>query len=254
MAASLASGALLIRLDGHTRYADDYISSSLAAWRHGVAVGGPMLAEGSTAWARATASAMQDPLAIGPARFHHADDVEEVDTVYLGTFERRQFLDIGGYRSFPSGTVEDTDFYSRWRADGGSVLVDPAIVSWYRPRTTWRGLGHQYFRDGRGKSELLWINGRFPSFRPLAPALLTLGLVVTSIVGIIATWLPFAFLGVSWAAALVLIGARSPTSRVRTGIVAGTMHIAYGAGLWWGLISGRPPVKTLGLSGSTHET
>jgi len=253
MAASLASAALLIRLDGHTRYAPDYVSVSLDAWRPGVAVGGPMLAEGSTAWARATVSAMQDPLAIGPARFHHADDIEEVDTVYLGTFERSRFLDIGGYRTFPSGTVEDTDFYSRWRSHDGIVFVDPAIQSWYRPRGTWRGLVRQYFRYGRGKAELVWTNGRLPSRRPLAPALLILGFPVSVIVGFATTWLPFAFLGVSWVSALALIGARSSDARVRTAFVAGTMHITYGTGLWWGLLSGRPSVKTLGLEKSTER-
>lgn len=245
-AALLASGTVLVRLDGHTRYAENYVSSSLQAWRPGIAVGGPMLAEGSSAWARATASAMQDPLAIGPARFHHADTVEEVDTVYLGTFERSRFLDIGGYRSFPSGTVEDTDFYSRWRAHGGTVIVDPAIGSWYRPRDTWRALTKQYFRYGRGKAELIWLNGRLPSLRPLAPTLLVVGMGLFTVVGFASTWLPLAALSAAWFAALAVVAARARTLRVRTSVVAATMHLAYGAGLWWGLLAGRPTVETLG--------
>lgn len=253
-AASVATGMLLVRIDGHTRYADDYVSSSLEAWKPGVAVGGPMLAEGSTAWARATAAAMRDPLAIGPARFHHADAVEEVDTVYLGTFERRRFLGIGGYRSFPSGTVEDTDFYARWRSSGGTVLVDPEIVSWYRPRDTWRGLVQQYFRYGLGKAELLWLNGRLPSVRPLAPALLIAAGGVFGIVGILWSWVPLAVLGAAWVGILGVVAARADAYRLRTAIVAATMHIGYGAGVWWGLISGRPRVETLGLDGSTERT
>ena len=246
-AASLATGTLLTRLDGHTRYGDDYVSASLGAWRQGVAVGGPMLAEGSTPWARATTSAMQDPLAVGPARFRHADQVEEVDTVYLGTFDRSTFLAIGGYRSFPSGTVEDTDFCARWRSNGGTVIVDPAIESWYHPRETWRGLVRQYFRYGHGKAELVWINGHLPSLRPLAPSLLLTGLVVTGIIGFTATWLPFAALTLLWLGALTLIGARSDSLRIRTAVVAGTMHTAYGAGLWRGIFTGRPIVRALGF-------
>jgi succinoglycan biosynthesis protein ExoA len=249
-AARAASCALLIRLDGHSRYATDYVTASIAAWRPGVAVGGPMNAAGATAWQRATANAMGDPLAIGPARFHHADHVEQVDTVYLGTFDRSAFLTLGGYRTFPSGTVEDTDFYARWRNNGGIVLVDPAIETWYEPRPTWRGLVRQYFRYGRGKSELLWINGRLPSLRPLAPALLVFGFVLAAAIGLVATWLPFAALIALWVAALALIGTRAKTLHLRTAIVAGTMHVTYGAGLWWGLLRGRPSVKTLGLTGS----
>jgi glycosyltransferase involved in cell wall biosynthesis len=247
-AAETATGALLVRLDGHTRYADNYVAASLLAWEPGVAVGGPMRAEGSTPWGRATATAMDDHLAIGPAKFHHADEVEDVDTVYLGMFDREKFISIGGYRSFPSGTVEDTDFYTRWHSDGGIVRVDPAIKSWYRPRDTWRGLARQYFRYGRGKAELVWLNGRLPSLRPLAPALLVAGAVVFIVVGFTVTWVPLAALTVSWLGALALVATRAKTSPVRTGVVAGTMHAAYGSGLWWGLLSGRPTVKTLGLS------
>lgn len=246
-AASVATGTLLVRLDGHTRYAQDYVTASLEASRPGVAAGGPMMAEGSTGWAGSTASAMADSLAIGPARFHHASVVETVDTVYLGVFERERFLELGGYRSFPSGTVEDTDFYARWRASGGTVIVDPAIRCWYQPRGTWGALTAQYFRYGRGKAELVWLNGRLPSPRPLAPAMLTAGFGLTLILGLTMTWIPFVLLGAAWAIALTVVAGRAPSSRLRTAIVAGTMHAAYGAGLWWGLLAGRPNVQTLGL-------
>ncbi len=246
-AASVAAGTLLVRLDGHTRYAQDYVTASLEASRPGVAAGGPMMAEGSTGWAGSTASAMADSLAIGPARFHHANVVETVDTVYLGVFERERFLDLGGYRSFPSGTVEDTDFYARWRSSGGTVIVDPAIRCWYQPRGTWGALTAQYFRYGLGKAELVWINGRLPSPRPLAPAMLTAGFGLTLILGLTMTWIPFVLLSAAWAIALTVVAARAPSSRLRTAIVAGTMHAAYGAGLWWGLLAGRPNVQTLGL-------
>jgi glycosyltransferase involved in cell wall biosynthesis len=247
-AASAASGSILIRLDGHTRYADNYVTASLLASKPGVAVGGPMLAEGSTAWEAATAQAMADPLAIGPAKFHHADGVEDVDTVYLGTFEREKFISIGGYRTFPSGTVEDTDFYTRWRASGGTVRVDPSIMSWYRPRDSWRGLVHQYFRYGLGKAELVWLNGRLPSPRPLAPAILVVAIGVLTITGIVWTWIPLAVLGLAWFTALGIVALRARSYRLRTALAAATMHIGYGGGFWWGLGKGRPNIQTLGMS------
>lgn len=251
-AANHATGDLLVRLDAHTRYADDYVATSLASWAPATAVGGPMLAEGDTKWAQAVALAMKNPLAIGPARFRHANKVEEVDTVYLGTFERERFLDLGGYRTFPSGTVEDTDFYSRWRAAGGTVIVNPAIVSWYKPRSTWRDILRQYFRYGVGKAELVWLNGRLPTPRPLAPVVFVAALAVTGVIAIGWrragwTWIPLAALGAIWVGALGSVAARAKKLRLRTAIVAGTMHLAYGAGFWTGLVSGRPKVKTLGM-------
>jgi cellulose synthase/poly-beta-1,6-N-acetylglucosamine synthase-like glycosyltransferase len=197
-----------------------------------------MLAEGDNLWEVATANAMSDPIAIGPGRFHHADEIEEVDTVYLGTFDRQDFLDVGGYRRFPSGTVEDTDFYVRWRAAGFTVIVDPSIRSWYRPRSSWRALARQYLRYGRGKSELLLANGRFPSMRPFAPALLVAGFVGGTAIALVWSWVPLAMLAGLWIAALGVVGVRAPNHRLSTTVAAATMHVAYGCGLWLGVGAG----------------
>ncbi len=247
VAASSADTDLLVRLDGHTTYAPDYVDASVAAWRTDLAVGGPMTARGETPWSEATAYAMDDPMAIGPARFHHATAPEDVDTVYLGTFERAAFLDVGGYRTFPSGTVEDTDFYRRWRALGGVVRVDPAIRSWYHPRSTWRGLWRQYVRYGRGKAELLWTNGRLPSLRPVAPAGLVMLLAAGTIVAVVSTPWPLVVLVGMWGLLLGVVATRSPARRLRTAAAAATMHLAYGTGLWAGVLGGRPKVRTLGM-------
>jgi succinoglycan biosynthesis protein ExoA len=254
VAATIADTDLLIRLDGHTTYAPDYIDASVAAWAEDLAVGGPMRARGDTPWSEATAYAMDDPMAIGPARFHHATVAEDVDTVYLGTFERAVFLDVGGFRTFPSGTVEDTDFYRRWRERGGIVRVDPAVRSWYHPRSKWRGLWRQYVRYGRGKAELLWLNGRLPSVRPAAPAALVLLLAVGAVLAV--SWTPWplvALIGV-WGLALGVVAARSPARRLRTAAAAATMHVAYGLGLWIGVFAGRPEVHTLGMPEPASRT
>lgn len=247
LAATQASADLLVRLDAHTDYADDYIERSIATWRDDVAVGGPMRAVASEPWPTAIANAMDDPLAIGPARFRHATQVEEVDTVYLGTFDRRSFLDVGGFRTFPSGTVEDADFYARWRARGWTVLVDPAIRSSYHPRRSWSDLVRQYARYGAGKAELLWINGRLPSPRALAPAALVAGLVVGGVASVVVWPGAIAVVGVPWLAVVGYVGARAPSRRWRTAAATATMHVAYGVGLWSGLLRGRPVVTTFGL-------
>lgn len=245
LAARAATGDLLVRLDGHTRYAPNYVDASIQAWKPSTAVGGPMLAEGTNRWESATANAMSDPIAIGPGRFHHATQVEEVDTVYLGTFGREDFLEVGGYRRFPSGTVEDTDFYARWRSSGRSVFVDPSIRSWYRPRASWKRLALQYWRYGRGKSELLLVNGRFPSLRPIAPALLVAGLVAGTAVGVVWSWIPLGVLGGAWMVAVALVGIRARSHYLSTSVAAATMHVAYGAGLWAGLVAGFGRAKEL---------
>lgn len=251
LAAAHASADILVRLDAHTGYADDYLDRSLQDWRPGRAVGGPMRATGTSPWTQAIANAMADPWAIGPARFRHASRIEEVDTVYLGMFERSTFLAVGGFRTFPSGAVEDTDFYARWREHGWSVVVDPEIRSTYHPRRSWKAMWGQYERYGVGKAELLWVNGRLPSTRALAPAILVAGLAAGGAASLI-VW-PWSFVAVAapWLTMIGVVGARAPTRRWRTALAAATMQLAYGVGTWHGVLRGRPDVQVLGLDGST---
>jgi hypothetical protein len=93
------------------------------------AIGGRMNPVGRTRFGRAVAAAMNSPLTMGPARFHHAGAREEVDTVYLGAFSGKASRRSAASATFPSGSSEDADFYYRWRRSGRRVFVDPAIVT-----------------------------------------------------------------------------------------------------------------------------
>jgi len=244
-AAAEARGDILVRADGHTRFAPDYVRRSVEVLSDtGGAVGGRMSPEGRTAYGRAVMAAMRSPLTMGPGRFHHATEREEVDTVYLGAFSRVEFAELGGFRPFPSGTSEDADFYYRWRSSGRKVFVDPCIVSTYTPRDTPRSLGRQYFRYGQGKAEMLWLNGVLPSLRPMAPLLLVLGAVAGVAVGIATgVWWPLlAILGV-WLLLLLGVAVASGESIPRVLSAASIMHLAYGLGMVWGLILGPSPIR-----------
>ncbi len=233
--AEVAATDILVRADAHTTYAPDYLTRSVSALLStgASAVGGPMRPEGSTAFGRAVAGAYQSKVGIGPAPFHHSEENIEADTVYLGTMARQTFIDQGGLRTLPSGVAEDADFYYRLRQDGGRVLVVPAIRSSYRPRQTPGGLWRQFYRYGLGKADMLYINGEFPSWRPLAPLALLIGLVAGLVVGLATgSWLPLQILVAPWLVVL-LVGARgSPIGIAAIAI----MHIAYGVGLVRGLL------------------
>lgn len=244
-AAEAASGEILIRADGHSVYATDYIRRSVDALgtTEQVAVGGPMNPVATSPFGEAVAAAMGSRMTM-PAQFHHAERAMTVDTVYLGAFRREAFLSLGGFRSFPSGAAEDADFYARWRLSGRTVLVDPTIHSMYTPRERPAPLIRQYFRYGQGKAEMLWANGRFPSSRPLAPALLVLGLVVTAIVAIAARiWWPLLVLLLVWAGWLAVAAVRSGGRPPAVFGAAALMQLSYGTGLLWGLGRGPWPVR-----------
>ena len=52
---------------------------------------------GRTSFGRAVAAATSSPIGIGNGRFHYATEACDVETVYLGTFDRRTIVAVGGY-------------------------------------------------------------------------------------------------------------------------------------------------------------
>ena len=240
LASAKASGEVLVRADGHTRFASDYVRASVEVLADtGGAVGGRMFPVGRSSFGRTVAAAMKSPLTMGPGRFHHSTSREEVDTVYLGAMLKEQFQALGGFRPFPSGTSEDADFYFRWRRDGGKVYVDPSIRSEYTPRDRPADLWRQYFRYGMGKAEMLWRNGKLPSWRPLAPLALVLGVALLALVGLVTgVWVPLMVLAGLWLVLLIWVALRADEPAPGVLFVAGIMHLAYGLGELWGLVRG----------------
>jgi succinoglycan biosynthesis protein ExoA len=178
-------------------------------------------------------------LAIGHCKFHHAAEPVEADTVYLGTFRRSDFLASDGYRDLPHGVAEDADLFYRWRDAGRTILLDPAIESTYSPRESVRSLFRQFRLYGAGKADMLYANGRWPSWRPLAPLLLVTALIATFLLAAATgiRW-PFWSLLAVWIVVLLVAAriARRPIERLRVFVAAATMHMAYGIGLLQGLL------------------
>lgn len=245
---ALATDAdVLVRADAHSRYDPGFVSASVAALlRHDAPVGGPQRPddEGLGRFGHAVGAAMGARWNLA-ARFRNATEEREADSVYLGAFRRDHFIDLDGYRSFPSGVAEDADFYYRWRRrHRRRPWVCPDIDVRYRPRTSVRRLVAQYFRYGRGKAEMLFANGALPSWRSWVALAAVLWLVVgtglaaTAVFGGAPAWLwtPLAVLFVLWVADLTLVAVE--TGDPLAAVAAGVTQVAYAAGLLFGLLRG----------------
>ena len=241
--ADVTKSEILLRADAHSLYAPDYVSRSVEALVRvpGSAVGGPMLPRGTSNFGKAVAIAFRSPLAIGPARFHHATRPTEADTVYLGAVRRETWDSLGGMRTLPSRVAEDADFYYRLRKAGGRVMVDPAIVSTYLPRETIGDLWRQFYRYGLGKADLLFVNGQFPSWRPLAPLALVIALVAGLALLILGDPRLLTLALLAWLAALAIASRLQPLVLA----AAAVMHLSYGVGLLRGLMRSPRRVRDL---------
>ena len=235
LAAETGTGEIVVRADAHTVYANDYLRRNVEALLETDAhlVGGPMRPEGRNPFGRAVASVMVNPWVVGPAPYRRVLERRRADTVYLGAMRRSRLVEMG-FRSFPSGVAEDADLAYRIRKQGGAVVLDPAIRSRYRPRSTLGALWRQFFRYGRGKAEMLYANRELPTLRPLAPLGLTIALAAALAAAPWIGWL-WALGGLGgWTVYLAVVTGGWP----RQFLAAGTMQLANGLGILIGLAAG----------------
>jgi len=246
-----AANDLIVRVDAHTVYAADYVRRSVEALEDSGAdvVGGPMRAVGVTAFGRAVAAVTSSPLGVGPGRFHYADEPQDVETVYLGTYRREALDEVGGWDETDlQWAAEDQELNYRLRLQGRRIRLEPSIRSVYFPRQTPQALWRQYVNYGLCKASTLKKHRTLPYWRPLAPAALVAGTVAAMAVGVatrkpalalapIATWCAMA--GV---AAAGMADDPGVAPHRAFGALA-ICHWGYGLGFWRGLgriLTGRP--------------
>jgi glycosyltransferase involved in cell wall biosynthesis len=200
-------GEVVVRMDVHTDYADDYIAQGLAALAASGAdnVGGPWHARpGPAAGAlqRAAAAAFQSRWVAGGARSRDLAFSGWVDTVYLGCWPRASFERFGG---FDEQLVrnQDDEHNLRIRQGGGRVWQSASMRSFYRPRATWAQLFRQYLQYGYWKPFVMKKHGQPASLRHLAPAALVAALAAATLAALAGApaW-PLAGLCIAYAGAV----------------------------------------------------
>lgn len=151
-----ARGEVIVRVDGHTVIAPDYVRCCVEELRATGAdnVGGRMVGVGEGDFARAVALATSHAFGVGGSRFHYSEERELVDTVYLGAWRRDVFDRIG---LFDEELVrnQDDELNYRLRDHGGQVLLSPIIKSEYSVRSRPPKLFSQYFQYGFWKVRVM---------------------------------------------------------------------------------------------------
>jgi len=169
--------SIIVRLDGHALITGDYVrvAVSVLATTGADNVGGIMAAEGDDAFSLAVARAMRSPIGVGSAAFHIGGTAGPADSVYLGVFPREVLERYGGYDE-RFERAQDWELNYRIRRSGGVVWFTPDLQVIYRPRSTLRALGRQYFHYGRWRRALVRQYPQTASVRYLAAPCTLLGL------------------------------------------------------------------------------
>lgn len=181
-------GEVILRMDVHTQYSDDFIWQSIQVLQETGAgvVGGPWVAVGKTYLQRAIAVAFQSPFSSGGAGSHDPDYEGEVDSVYLGCWEKSTLVEIG---LFDEELVrnQDDELNLRLARAGWKIWQSPLIRSWYYPRASLKALFRQYAQYGYWKVRVIQKHRLPASYRHLVPG----GFVATLVVlAALSLWFP----------------------------------------------------------------
>ncbi|HIE25550.1 MAG TPA: glycosyltransferase family 2 protein [Anaerolineales bacterium] len=241
LAIGAASGEIIIRLDAHSAPAKDYMQRCVDALETGLGdnVGGVWdIRPSAEGWvAEAIAIAAAHPLGVGDAAYRHAKQAQLVDTVPFGAF-RREITDKIGLFDESLLANEDYEFNARIRQSGGKIWLDPAIVSIYFARPTFKKLAQQYFNYGFWKWKML---RRYPDtlrWRQFLPPVFVLSLIFFLLLGIFfapAFFLLFLELFI-YLFILFIAGLKKKTLGLPIAIAI--MHISWGSGLIWSALKG----------------
>jgi len=242
-----ARGEIIIRVDAHSTYPPDYLSS-LVAWQEATGadnVGGVWrLVPGSdTPMARAIAIGMAHPFGVGNAYYRiGAASPRWVDTVPFGCYPREVFTRIGVFDEEHVRT-EDDEFNYRLRKSGGRSLLVPEIVIDYYARENLSKIWRMYYYYGYFKPLVARKLGLVLGWRHAMPALLVMTLALSLLLG---RWLPglgaLGFLALAAYLVADLTFAWQAGRRQGLAVTAclalvfPTLHFSYGLGFLKGLL------------------
>jgi succinoglycan biosynthesis protein ExoA len=236
-----ARGDVLVRMDVHCEYADDYVRRCVEVLERSGAdnVGGAQRARAKTFFQRALCAALESPLGVGGAKYKGTEFEGFVDTVFLGAFRRRVFERVGLYD--PNATPnEDAELNQRIVASGGKIFLSRDIVVHYYPRDSMKALSVQYFKYGRGRARTFLKLRGLLKVRPAIPFALVCGgagLLATSGVQ---PFTPLAF-GAYAAGTLfeaVRVGRKAGLAAVPlVWAIFPVLHVSHGVGFAAGLVT-----------------
>lgn len=195
----VAQGEIIVRLDGHSCPATDYVRRAVEALTETGAgvVGGvwEIVPSAPNRTAEAIARAVAHPIGAGDAAYRTTATKNigrtAVDTVPFGCFRKTTWEALGGFNE-DLLTNEDYEFNYRVRLSGAAVILDSDIRCAYFARGSLVDLASQYFRYGWWKAQMLRHYPRSLRWRQALPGALVPMFVCLAVGGFV--WPASAFL------------------------------------------------------------
>lgn len=239
----VAQGEVIIRLDAHAIYPDNYFSALVDKLYalNADNVGGlcRTLPAKDTPMCEAIAAALSSPFGMGDSHFRIGTNKEmQVDTVPFGCF-RREVFDKIGYFDEELVRNQDDEFNGRIIKFGGHIYLIPSVVIDYYGRDSIGKVSKMFYQYGLFKPLVNKKLGNPASVRQFFPFFFVLGLIIGLILSLASTFFRIFYIAVL--ALYIFLAAYYSTRQVkglkRIFLLMGTffvIHVSYG----WGYLRG----------------
>lgn len=195
-----AKGNIIIRLDGHASYPENYFSE-LVKWHEKLPdawnIGGvcDTRVVNSTPVSEAIAKVMSDKFGVGNSTFRTGADVKymEADTVPFGSYKKFVFEKIGLYNE-KLARVQDIELNKRVKRMGGKIYLVPSIHCTYIPRDNYKAFYQNRYNTGYWVIKTCFVTKTIKNLglRHFIPAGFVVSLIVPLLLGLI--WWPIALI------------------------------------------------------------
>ena len=244
-----ACGDCVIRVDAHSGIAPDFVSKNVEVLDSGEWVCGgfrpTVIEEGThTPWMDTLHLSEEAAFGSSVAAYRREGEAGYVDSVFHGAYRREVLAEVGHFDERLLRT-EDNDFHFRIRQLGYQIRFDPAIRSEQHMRGSLKKMLKQKYGNGFWVGRTVYVQPGCLALHHFIPLVFILGIVLLTVIGLVATWMPFMVCGVLYALVCVLLAVRATAqsghmdvTRLALPFVFMGIHISYGIGTVVGLIAG----------------
>ena len=228
-----ARSDLLVRADCHADYPPGFVGKCIETMRAKdvASVVVSMNTHGKTCLQRAIAAAQNSVIGNGGSAHRVAGRSGYVDHGHHAAFDRRDFVELGGYdESFTHN--EDAEFDVRLVRSGRRIYLSDVSITYF-PRSDFVSLARQYFNFGWGRANTIIKHRARPKLRQIMPLLVLVGCSGALLMSIVhhLFLLPvglYAGACIGWG--LVAAYRQGDTCLSASGPAAMVMHLSWGVG------------------------
>jgi|WetSurMetagenome_2_1015567.scaffolds.fasta_scaffold53178_2 glycosyltransferase involved in cell wall biosynthesis len=253
---SLATGEYIIRMDAHSGYPENYVSSLVRAMEQtgGDNVGGSWDTRpaNDSLMASAIAAATSSGFGVGNSTYRlGVSGIRKVDTVPYGCFRRSLFERIGRFDEDLLRNQDD-EFNGRIIKNGGSIYLIPEVSITYYARPDVSSLLRMFYQYAFFKPLVNRKLGKPATLRQFAPPLFIVFLLFGWVGFLVRPWAGAAYVAVLllYLAIDLTVSARASFSGRRAGmlfilpwlfpLIHGAYGIGYIAGFFHFIVFGKP--------------